>query len=135
MMLGEQQPVARVEAGVQGRQLPAQQVPLEQLLAQAVGRRFAERRESPWREGQPGVQQAADLEQRLVVEGDEIDPGQRRPPLGQAIGGGVPREARVEPLAGEAFLLRGGDDPAVLDQGGGAVAVEGRYAENPHPAS
>ena len=35
-------------------------------------------------------------------------------------------------LAGEAFLLGGGDDAAVLDQRRGAVVVEGGNAENAH---
>ena len=33
-------------------------------------------------------------------------------------------------LAGEALLLRGGDDPAVLDEAGGRIVVVGGDAED-----
>ena len=43
-------------------------------------------------------------------------------------------KARVVLLAREALFLRGGDDLAVLDQGRGAVVVEGGDAQDAHAA-
>ena len=40
--------------------------------------------------------------------------------------------AGVVLLPGEALLLRGRDDPAVLDQRRGAVVIEGGNAEDAH---
>ncbi len=81
-------------------------------------------------DGGGGAEDAVELGQRLVVEGDG---GQ----IGGAGAGGfeAPRdgglgEARVVLDAGEALLLRGGDDLAVAHQRRGAVVVEGRYPQD-----
>ena len=69
------------------------------------------------REGQIGLQQPLELQQRLVVEADVVEIARAsRPGLGQAVVDGVLRKPGVVLLAGEAFFLGGGDDPAVDDQ-------------------
>ncbi len=57
-----------------------------------------------------------------------------QPALLQAVAKRVRREALIVLLAGEALLLRGGDDASVLDQRGRAVVVEGRNADDAHAA-
>ena len=50
----------------------------------------------------------------------------------EAIADRLGREAGIMALAREALLLRRRDDAAVLDEGGRAVVIEGREAEQAH---
>ncbi len=52
----------------------------------------------------------------------------------KTIGDGVVRKRGVMLVSGKAFLLRRGDDPAVIDQRRRAVVIERRNTENPHRA-
>jgi hypothetical protein len=52
----------------------------------------------------------------------------------QAIFQRIVGETGIVLLAREAFLLRGGDDLAVTQQGGGAVVIEGGNTEDMHAA-
>jgi hypothetical protein len=52
--------------------------------------------------------------------------------LCKTISDGVVWKRGVMLLSGKALLLRRGDDPAVIDQRGGAVVIEGRNAKDPH---
>src|SRR4029450_5309473 len=82
--------------------------------------------------GEIGLEQALELQERLVVEGDVVDVLKLDVGLVEAVLHGVLREARIVLLAREALLLRGADEMAVLDQRGGAVMIESRYAEHAH---
>ncbi len=60
---------------------------------------------------------------------DLVEPDARRR---QAVLDGVPGEPGIVLLAGEALLLGGGDDPAVVEQRGRAVVIERGQTENAH---
>jgi urease accessory protein UreE len=62
-----------------------------------------------------------ELEERLVVEDHPVE--RRSGRLGQAEADGVRRERGVVLDSGEALLLGGRDDLAVVDQAGGRVVV------------
>jgi len=123
----------RLPAAIKLRELLHQQVLEEQLLPQPDRHRHGEAPEAARRKGEIRLQQALELEERLVVECDRVDAVQGRLPLAQAVRHGVPREPRVVLLAGEPLLLRRGDDVPVRQQCRRAVVVEGRYAEDAHP--
>ena len=78
-----------------------------------------------------GFEQAVELDQRLLVEADEIEILRRDAALTEAVGGRPRRKARVVLLAREAFFLCGGHDPAVFDETGGRIVIVGRDSENP----
>jgi hypothetical protein len=134
MVLAEQEPRLPVEFGVRGLELVGQQRLLEQLFAQPQRQRHAKRREAARAAGEIGLEQALELEERLVVEHDPVDVLELNAGLLQAIVDGEPRIAGVELLAGEALFLRGGNEPAVLDDRRGAVVIEGGEAEDAHVA-
>lgn len=128
----KQQALKPVHARFDSLELLGQQVLLKQLLAQPQRHRHAKRFEAARRECQVGLEQALELQERLVVEGDVIDLGQADAGLVQAITQGVQREARVVLAAREAFLLGGGDDHTVAQQCGCAVMVVAGEAEDEH---
>ena len=134
VMLGKQQAVDPVHPGFELLQLLRQQVFLEQLLAQPQRYRHAKGLESPRCKGVVGFQQALELEERLVVKRDLIHLRKRDAGLGQAIIHCIERKAGVVFLAREALLLRGGDDVAILEQGGRAVMIIGGKAQGIHGA-
>src|SRR5690606_17427601 len=82
-------------------------------------------------------------ERRVERVGDVVYLGQVDPGLAQAVVDGVegqfPGGERDRTLAvldpGEALLLRGGNHPAVRDQAGSRVVVDGVDAERVHRAS
>ena len=78
------------------------------------------------------LEQPVELEQGLVVEGDEVEILGAQPGLGQAEIHGVLREAVIVLLAREALLLHRGDDLAVAHQAGRAVVIKGRDPEDVH---
>ncbi len=129
MMLGKQQPLLPVVAGLDRLELVGQEHLLEQLFLEPHRQRHAERLEAARREREVGLEQPLELQERLVVEYDVVDGVELDAGLGEAIVHGVLRIARVMLLAGEALLLRRRDDLAVLDQRGCAVVVERRDAE------
>jgi hypothetical protein len=88
-----------------------------------AARRSAERR----------LEDAVELEDRLLVEGDRVDLGAAG--LGEAVAERVHRHRLVVLLAGEALLLRGCDDHAVLDEAGGGVVVVAGEAEGAEGAA
>src|ERR1700684_4623316 len=132
MVLAEQQPLLPVEPRILGLERVGQQRLLKQLFPQPQRQRHAKRREPAWTASEIGLEQALELDERLVVEHDPVDVLELDAGLLQAIVDRQPRIAGVELLAGEAFLLRGRDDAAVLDQRGGTVVVERGKAENAH---
>ena len=133
MVLGEQELLLDVRAGAAGDQMLAQQALLEQLLLEPHRQRHAERAEALGRERQVGLEQALELQKRLVVEGDPIDLVEVDPPFLQAVRERVLGEGGIVLLAREPLLLGGGDELAVHQQRGRAVVVERRQAENAHP--
>src|SRR5690606_26790685 len=80
------------------------------------------------REGAPGARQVAqevdedalELGERLLVEGDGVEVGGLEAGVLEAGEGGGEREARVVLDPRQALLLDRGDDLAVDDEGGGA---------------
>ncbi len=79
---------------------------------------------------QIGLDQPLELGQRLVVERDVVEVQGIQAPLFQAVGDRLPRHRGIVLLPREPLLLRRGHDPAVDDQRGGAVVVEGRDSED-----
>jgi hypothetical protein len=132
MMLGEQEPARPVRTGREVVQLLCQQMLREQLFAQPQRQRHPERADAARRERKVGLQQPLELKEGFVVERDEIDlvgaAGRRQAMLDR-----VARKVGVLLLAGEAFLLDGGDDLAVGDEGCRTVVIERGYAEDLHP--
>jgi hypothetical protein len=135
VVFGEEQPVVPVEFRRVGLQFLLDQAFLEQLFLEPDGHRHAEGFEAARGQGDIGFEQPFELQEGLVVEGDEIDIAERRARFLQAIGHGVMGEARIVFLAGEALFLGRGHDTAVLDQRRRAVVIEGRDAQNPHGGS
>src|SRR6478672_8765742 len=117
MMLGEQELLERYLL-VELLELFPQQALLEQLLLEPERDRHLEGREAARRERDIGLQQPLEFQERLVVEGDVINPGEFCADRIQAIADRVMRERRIVLLAGKALLLRSRDDAAVLDQRG-----------------
>src|SRR5262249_48808116 len=91
-----------------------------------------ERPQAAWREREIGLEQALELEERLVVEDNVVDLIQRHAGLAQTVLDRVRREARGVLLARESLFLSRRRDTAVLDQRGRAVVIEGRDAKDPH---
>ena len=135
MMLGEQELPLDVLAGAAFPQVIAQQPLLEQLLLEPHRQRHAERGEAPGRERQIGLEQALELQERLVVERDVVDPVEIGAAFAQAILDRVLGEGGIVLLAREPLLLRGGDELAVGDQRSRAVVIERRQAEDLHSAA
>ena len=81
-------------------------------------------------ERQVGLQQALELDQRLVVEADVAEIAESDPAFAQAVAHRVDRESRIVLLPGEALLLGRRDDLAVAHEACRAVMVEGGDAED-----
>ena len=94
VMLGEQQLALPIDVVAQRLQLLDQQALLEELLLEPQRQRLAERGEAARREGEIRLQKPLELEERLVVERDEVDFG--RPDSGgfEAGANGLVRESR-----------------------------------------
>ena len=131
MVLAEQQ-LGAVELRRKLLQFVREQALLEQLFLQPQRDRHLERAEAARRQRDIGLQQPLEFEERLVVEHDVVERVHRGARLRKTRRDGVVREGRVVLLAGEALLLRGGDDAAVLDQRRGAVVIEGGNPEDAH---
>ena len=100
-----------------------------ELVVEPVRHRGGEGAEAARGDGEGRGQDALELQQRFLV----VDRGVDGPAgLGQAPGGGVAREGGVVLETRETFLLRGGDDHAVLEQDGRGVVVESAEPEQAH---
>jgi hypothetical protein len=127
MMLGEQQTLRPVDVAVQILgDLLREEILLEQLLLEPDRQRLAERGESARRECQVGLEQALELEERLVVEGDVVEIGGLDACLLAAIAHGIRRKIRIVLAPREAFFLGRRDDLAVDDESSRGVVIEGR---------
>jgi len=85
--------------------------------------------------GDVGLQEPLEAKQGLLVEDHEVDLLLAEAPGLQAIGDCVGRKSSIMLLAGEPFLLRSSQDPALPDQGRGTVVVERRYPQDVQAAS
>ena len=132
VMLAEQQALLPVEVRLPALHLVAQQGLLEELLLQPQRHGHAEGIEAARGVGEVGLEQAFELQERLVVEGDVVDVGQLDAGTIEAELHGILRKARIVLLAGEALLLGGAHQMAILDQRRRAVVIEGRDAQHPH---
>src|SRR6516165_4454927 len=111
MVLGEQEAALPIEVGRELLQFAADEVLLEQLLAQPL-----------------------ELQKWLLVEHDIVNLVEPDRAFREAIADRMHGKASVVLLAREALLLRCRHDAAVDEKRGGAVVVEGGDAENPHAA-
>ncbi len=121
-----------VAALVVARETPIQLARGVELLLQPQGQSHQEELEAARRVGDVGLEDAVELEERLVVEGDQVELAGGDPAFLQAVVDGVLREVEVVLLAREALFLGGRDDAPVLDEAGGAVVVESGDSENVH---
>ena len=104
----------------------------EELLLEPEGQAHQEQLEARRRVRDVGLEDAVELEERLVVEGDEVEVRSLDAGLLEAVVDRVLGERVVVLLARETLFLRGRDDPAVLHQAGRAVVVERRDAQDVH---
>src|SRR5262249_15499002 len=74
--------------------------------------------------------QTVKLSQRLVIEPHVIEVRRRDTAFPQAVFNCVDWEAMVMLDSTESLLLRGGDDPAVDNEGRRGVVIEGRNAQD-----
>ncbi len=125
MVLGEQQLGVPVHVRGERPQLPAQQPLLKQLLLDPDRDGYAEGPKAARRERDIRFEQSLELEKRLVVERHAVDVARGDSGLIETVGNGAPRIAGVVLLAREAFFLRCGDNPSAVDEGRGAVVIEG----------
>lgn len=132
MMFAEHQPLLPVALAERALELGEQQGFLEQLFLEPQRHCRSKAAEPARSEGEIGLDQPLELEERLFVEDDAVELRGRDARFAQAISDCVGREAGVVLAPREALLLRGRDDPAVLDKAGGAVVIPGRYAEDVH---
>src|SRR5262245_30877840 len=119
----------RVAAG-ERPQLVLEKALQEHLLLEPDGHGRHEGSDAPRRERQVRLEQALQLDEGLVVEGDVAQVAEADPALAQAVARGVNREPRVVLLPREALLLGRRHDLAVAHQTRGAVVVEGGDAED-----
>src|SRR5690606_18521303 len=73
VMLGEQQLLPPVDVVVEPLELAHEQAFLEQLLLEPYGQRGLERCEAARREREVRLEQALELQERLVVERDAVE--------------------------------------------------------------
>jgi hypothetical protein len=108
-----------------------------ELLLEPERHRLDEGGEAARRHRQVGLEDAVELEQRLVVEDDPVQAATvaADPPRLQAVAHRAGRETGVVLEPRETLLLRRRDDAAVLDQAGGRVVVVAGDAEELHVAA
>ena len=111
-------------------QLVQDQPPGEELVAQPHRHRGDELRQPAGRHAEILLEQPLELEQGLVVEADVVEVGGGESGRLEAVRDGVARESGVMLLAGEALLLRRGDDLTVAHQTGRRIVVEGGDAQD-----
>ena len=98
----------------------------EKLFLDPQRPRHPKRREPLRCHAEVGLQNALELEERLVVEADEVQLRRCDAADGEAVPGCLEGKRRVPLLAGEALLLRRRDDLAVPQQTRRAVVIERR---------
>ena len=96
-----------------------------QLLLEPHRHRGEERAESEGRARDRRLEQAFELEERLLVEHDRVELRDIDAAFAKAVLDRAPREAVVVLSSRKALLLRRGHDATVADQGRRAVVVEG----------
>jgi len=69
------------------------------------------------------LEETVELDQRLLVEADDVEILGRDAAFAEAVGDRPRREARIVLLAREALLLSGSNNPAVLDETGSRIVV------------
>jgi hypothetical protein len=131
-MFREKQTAGPVAARPNCFQFPAEQVSLEQLLANPQRERHPERPQPARRQRKIVFQKPFELKKRLFVENRGIHFVLLQARRFQTVTHGVSRKPGIVLLAGKALLLRGGHNLAVPNEGGGAVVVESGDTENPH---
>ena len=125
VVLAELESLLPIDAILDLIEAAAQERLQEELLAQPKRNGESERLEPTRAEGEVGLDEPLELEERLVVERDNVDVLQAASRGLEAILDRPVREARVELLACEALLLGRCHDAALLDNGRGTVVVEG----------
>ena len=101
-----------------------------ELLRHPQRSRLEEGFETPRHHPEIGLEDALELEQRLVIESHVLKVFDPDPGLSQAVLDGARGEGWITFLPRKALLGGGGDDVAVTDEAGRAVVVEGRDSEN-----
>jgi hypothetical protein len=96
---------------------------------QPRGNGLHERREAPGCDGEVSLEDAIELEERLVIEGDAVERVHGDARLAQTSPDGVVREAGVVLHPAEALLLRGGHDLSIAQQARRGVVVVRRDSE------
>ena len=130
MVLGVEDPVVRTPKRAQ---LSVEQPPYEELLANPHRHRAQEAHEPSRRERVIGLEQALELQERLVVERHRREVVVMDARFAQDVSAGLAGERGVVPLPRETLLLRCRHDTPVHEQGRRAVVVEGRNPENGRP--
>jgi len=130
VVLGED--VAALVGAVQGLVHLAGQV---QLLLEPDGQAREELAESAGGVGQVGLQEAFEFEQGLLIEDDVVEVLRTRSGGLEAVVHGMGGEPAVVLDPREPLLLGGRDDLPVPHEGGGAVVIECRDAEDVHVVS
>src|SRR4029453_2596527 len=77
-----------------------------------------------------GLEQAVELDERLLVETDQVQLAGLEVGFTQAVFDGARWEAGVVLLAGESLFLRRGNDAAVLYKTGGRIVVVRRKSQD-----
>jgi len=101
-----------------------------QFFTEPIWEDARERGEAAGGHGEVRFQQARKFSDRFVVEDDRVELSRREPGVAEAELDGVLREALVIFAPGEAFLLSGSQDGAVLHQRGRGIMVVGGQPEN-----
>ena len=102
----------------------------EELLGQPDRHRRSKRGRSLGRAGKISLEQALELEERLVVERDGIELIRPDSPDLEARSDRILRELGIVLDAREAFFLGGSHDLPVLDETGGGVVVPSAHTKN-----
>lgn len=132
VMFGEQEAAIPVKFGRRRPQLFRELPFLKEPVFEPDRHCCAERPEPARGKRQISLDQPLEFEQRLIVEGNKVDICETDFPFREAIGDCVGGVSVVVFLAGKALLLGRGDYAAVFNQGGRAVVIKGRNAENAH---
>ena len=101
-----------------------------QLLREPLRHCVHERPEAARRVGQVGLEQALELQERLVVEPHIVEVRRLDARLGETAGDGVGREPGIVLRAREALLLRRRDDTAIDEECRRRVVIERGDAED-----
>ena len=105
---------------------------MKQLVLDPHGHGRGKAHKAPGRQGQIGLQQALEFEERFFVKNDMRQFGRGDAGLAQAILNRMAGKARIVLFAAEALFLSGGNDAALVDEAGCAVVIKGGDAQNVH---